>query len=172
MILFEILARNSYGKWHQSAVIPSVEVTAREPHTYSYERASPITPTVLTGSKTANGNPILCNDPHLALNLPSIWFEIQLCTPEFNTYGASLPGAPGVISGFNENIAWGETNVGHDMVWPWDLSRNHNHLRFHPNPNPPPNLNTQLKSISDPQHCTLWDNAHYVKCPEYEIYDT
>lgn len=69
----------------------------------------------VSGNKTASGNPILCNDPHLALNLPSIWFEIQLCTPEYNTYGASLPGAPGVISGFNEHIAWGVTNVSHDV---------------------------------------------------------
>ncbi len=69
----------------------------------------------VSGAKTASGNPILCNDPHLKLNLPSIWFEIQLSTPEFNSYGASLPGAPGVISGFNENIAWGVTNVSHDV---------------------------------------------------------
>ncbi|MBL4649159.1 MAG: penicillin acylase family protein [Aureispira sp.] len=69
----------------------------------------------VSGKKTVSGNPILCNDPHLKLNLPSIWFEIQLSTPEFNTYGASLPGAPGIISGFNEDIAWGVTNVSHDV---------------------------------------------------------
>ena len=69
----------------------------------------------VSGAKTASGNPILCNDPHLELNLPSIWFEVQISTPEFNCYGASLPGAPGVISGFNEHIAWGVTNVGHDV---------------------------------------------------------
>lgn len=69
----------------------------------------------VSGSKTVSGKPILCNDPHLTLNLPSIWFEIQIKTPEFNVYGASLPGAPGVISGFNENIAWGVTNVSHDV---------------------------------------------------------
>ena len=69
----------------------------------------------VSGAKTSSGNPILCNDPHLKLNLPSLWFEIQLTTPELNTYGASLPGAPGVISGFNEYIAWGVTNVSHDV---------------------------------------------------------
>lgn len=69
----------------------------------------------VTGAKTASGHPILCNDPHLGLNLPSIWFEIQIKTPEYNSYGASLPGAPGVISGFNEHIAWGVTNVSHDV---------------------------------------------------------
>jgi penicillin amidase len=69
----------------------------------------------VAGAKTASGYPILCNDPHLGLNLPAIWFEIQIQTPEFNSYGASLPGAPGVISGFNEHIAWGVTNVAHDV---------------------------------------------------------
>jgi penicillin amidase len=69
----------------------------------------------VAGSKTASGNPILCNDPHLPLNLPSLWFEVQIHTPNFNSYGASLPGAPGVISGFNEHIAWGVTNVSHDV---------------------------------------------------------
>jgi len=65
--------------------------------------------------KTANGKAILANDPHLRLNLPSIWFEIQIQTPEYNTYGASLPGSPAVISGFNEFVAWGVTNVSHDV---------------------------------------------------------
>ncbi len=70
----------------------------------------------VAGSKTASGNAILCNDPHLFLNFPSLWFEIQIHTPQFNTYGASLPGAPGVISGFNQDIAWGVTNVSHDVM--------------------------------------------------------
>ncbi len=70
----------------------------------------------VAASKTANGNPILCSDPHLNLTLPSIWYEMQIHTPESNSYGATLPGMTGVIIGFNENIAWGETNVGHDVM--------------------------------------------------------
>lgn len=69
----------------------------------------------VTGSRSSSGKPILCNDPHLALNLPSIWFEIQLCSPEYNVYGASLPGSPCVISGFNTHIAWGVTNGTRDV---------------------------------------------------------
>lgn len=67
------------------------------------------------GSKTKSGKPILCNDPHLALNLPSIWYEMHLVAPGINVYGATLPGAPCVISGFNEDIAWGVTNGGRDV---------------------------------------------------------
>lgn len=69
----------------------------------------------LSGAKTKSGKPILCNDPHLNLTLPSIWFQVQIHTPEANTYGVSLPGVPGVLIGFNENIAWGLTNVSHDV---------------------------------------------------------
>lgn len=70
---------------------------------------------VLSGKKTKSGAAILCNDPHLGLNLPSLWFETQLQTPGLNVYGVSLPGAPGVIIGFNENISWGFTNNYRDV---------------------------------------------------------
>ncbi|MBT8393935.1 MAG: penicillin acylase family protein, partial [Bacteroidia bacterium] len=70
----------------------------------------------ISGSKSYSGKPILANDPHLGLNLPSIWFVMQLSTPGHNTFGATLPGALGVISGFNTNIAWGETNATRDAL--------------------------------------------------------
>lgn len=66
--------------------------------------------------KTAAGYPILANDIHLDLNLPSIWFVVQLSTPGINTFGGSLPGALGVITGFNDSIAWGVTNAKQDLV--------------------------------------------------------
>lgn len=71
---------------------------------------------VVAGSKTASGRPILCNDPHLGLNLPSLWYEVQINTPEFNVYGVSLPGTPAVIIGFNDSIAWGLTNAYRDVM--------------------------------------------------------
>ncbi|MDN3668140.1 penicillin acylase family protein [Echinicola jeungdonensis] len=67
------------------------------------------------GSKTQSGNPILANDPHLNLNLPSLWYAMQLSTPEYSVKGVTLPGALGVIIGFNENIAWGMTNATRDV---------------------------------------------------------
>ncbi|WP_443938181.1 penicillin acylase family protein [Pedobacter sp. MW01-1-1] len=70
----------------------------------------------LSGAKTASGFPILANDPHLDLTLPSIWYQIQLHAPGVNAYGVSLPGAPGVIIGFNQKIAWGVTNVAADVL--------------------------------------------------------
>ena len=70
---------------------------------------------VVAGSKTQSGSPILCNDPHLELSLPSIWYEMQLQTPVSNTYGVSLPGSPFIIIGFNDSIAWGVTNAQRDV---------------------------------------------------------
>jgi penicillin G amidase len=69
----------------------------------------------VAGLKTKSGRPILCNDPHLSLYLPSLWYEIQISTPALNTYGASFPGAPAVIIGFNDNCAWGFTNAERDV---------------------------------------------------------
>ncbi|NNE32304.1 MAG: penicillin acylase family protein [Winogradskyella sp.] len=70
----------------------------------------------ISGSKSYSGNAILANDPHLGLNLPSIWFVMQLSTPLQNVFGATIPGALGVISGFNTHISWGETNATRDVI--------------------------------------------------------
>ncbi|GAA4907454.1 penicillin acylase family protein [Mucilaginibacter defluvii] len=65
----------------------------------------------ISGSKSANGYPILANDPHLNLTFPSIWYQIQMSAPGVNVYGVSLPGAPCVVIGFNNKVSWGVTNV-------------------------------------------------------------
>ncbi len=70
----------------------------------------------ISGAKSANGYPILSNDPHLGLSLPSIWYEMQLNAPGVNVYGVTLPGSPAVIIGFNESAAWGVTNAGSDVL--------------------------------------------------------
>ena len=69
----------------------------------------------VNGQKTKSGYPILCNDPHLGLNLPSIWYEMQITTPSFNSYGVTFPGAPSIIIGFNDSIAFGFTNAMRDV---------------------------------------------------------
>lgn len=70
----------------------------------------------VAGTKTQHGKPILANDPHLSLTLPSIWYEMQLHSPSVNAYGVTLPGSPNVIIGFNEQVAWGVTNAGSDVM--------------------------------------------------------
>src|SRR3990172_8509546 len=73
------------------------------------------------GSRTESGSPILANDPHLGIQMPSIWYEIGLhCDPvgpecPIEVVGSSFAGAPGVIIGHNARIAWGVTNLGPDV---------------------------------------------------------
>ncbi len=76
---------------------------------------------VATGTMTVTGMPLLANDPHLGIQMPSIWYEIGLhCFPvtencPFDVVGFALPAAPGVVVGHNANIAWGVTNMGGDV---------------------------------------------------------
>jgi penicillin amidase len=72
----------------------------------------------VSGRLTANGVPILCNDMHLELSLPAVWYELQLAAPGVNVRGVAFPAAPFVIAGYNEDIAWGFTN-GTDDVLDW-----------------------------------------------------
>ena len=70
---------------------------------------------VVSGVHTATGKPLLANDTHLELALPPIWYETHLTAPGYNVKGFTLPGAPLVIIGHNDRIAWGFTNNGADV---------------------------------------------------------
>lgn len=70
---------------------------------------------VVGGSRSESGAPLLACDPHLNLQIPSIWFENHLVADDFEVTGASLPGAPGVVIGHNEHVAWGVTNARVDV---------------------------------------------------------
>jgi penicillin amidase len=65
---------------------------------------------VISGSRTATGAPLLANDMHLSMTLPSIWYENHLIADELNVTGVTFPGIPGVVSGHNGYVAWGFTN--------------------------------------------------------------
>ncbi len=70
---------------------------------------------VISGKLTADGKPILANDPHLAATAPGIWYMAHLTTPTMRVAGVTFPGVPGIVLGHNENFAWGATNVGPDV---------------------------------------------------------
>ncbi len=63
------------------------------------------------GSRTADGRPILANDPHLLASMPNIWFEQELIAPDLHVSGAAIPGLPLVLIGHNEDLAWGMTTT-------------------------------------------------------------
>ncbi|HUQ20486.1 MAG TPA: penicillin acylase family protein [Gemmatimonadaceae bacterium] len=66
--------------------------------------------------RTKNGYALLAGDPHLDLTLPSIWYEMHLVVPgKLDVAGVGFPGVPGVIIGFNRNVAWTFTNTGSDV---------------------------------------------------------
>jgi penicillin amidase len=68
-------------------------------------------------SRSASGRALLAGDPHLELTLPSIWYEAHLVVPDsFDVYGVTIPGLPGIVIGFNRDVAWTFTNVGADVM--------------------------------------------------------
>ena len=70
---------------------------------------------VVSGAKTATGKPLLANDPHRAVALPSLRYLTHLVGPGWNVIGAGEPGVPGVAGGHNDRIGFGFTIVGMDQ---------------------------------------------------------
>ncbi len=71
---------------------------------------------VISGKMTESGKPLLANDMHLGMGIPSIWYQTRLEIPgELTASGVIFPGIPGIIVGTNGHIAWGVTNVGPDV---------------------------------------------------------
>ncbi|MBU7029220.1 MAG: penicillin acylase family protein [Theionarchaea archaeon] len=66
--------------------------------------------------KSASERAMLCNDPHLSTTLPPIWYQAHLVSPTYNVAGVTFPGAPCVVIGRNQYIAWGLTNTGADVI--------------------------------------------------------
>jgi penicillin amidase len=103
------------------ATLGSVPAAAFETHTLGSGPGLGSNSWVIAGSRTETGTPLLADDPHLGIQMPSIWYEIGLhCRPAgpgcpYDVVGASFAGAPGVIIGHNRHIAWGVTNLGPDV---------------------------------------------------------
>jgi penicillin amidase len=70
---------------------------------------------VVSGKHTASGKPLLANDPHIPASAPNIWYQTELIAPGMHVAGVTFPGAPGIVIGHNDFIAWGATNLGPDV---------------------------------------------------------
>ncbi len=66
---------------------------------------------VVNGKMSESGFPIIANDPHLAHQLPGLWYLAVIKSPTWEVAGVTLPGVPGVVIGKNNNISWVLTNV-------------------------------------------------------------
>jgi penicillin amidase len=71
---------------------------------------------VVHGSRTATGKPLLANDMHLDLQMPSVWYENGLHGGRFDGVGFTFPGVPLIVIGHNQHIAWGITNLNADTL--------------------------------------------------------
>jgi len=110
------------GKWNfQPVTLKNVPLAVPD-ELITIKKAPPANPTTgsnnwaVAGSKTYTGHPMLAGDPHLQLTLPSIWYAMQLNAPGINAMGATLPGVPSIIIGYNDSIAWSVTNAQRDVV--------------------------------------------------------
>ncbi|HVC55616.1 MAG TPA: penicillin acylase family protein [Stellaceae bacterium] len=70
---------------------------------------------VVDGAHSASGKPLVANDPHLGFGAPGFWYLARLRTPEREIAGGTVAGAPFVIIGHNDRIAWGFTTTGSDV---------------------------------------------------------
>lgn len=67
--------------------------------------------------RSVTGHALLAGDPHLDLTLPSIWYEAHLVAPgTLDVYGVTIPGVPGIVIGFNRDVAWSFTNTESDVL--------------------------------------------------------
>jgi penicillin G amidase len=70
---------------------------------------------VVSGNRTSSGKPLLANDPHIPASAPNVWYLTSLSAPGVHVAGVTFVGAPGIIIGHNDRIAWGVTNLGPDV---------------------------------------------------------
>ncbi len=76
---------------------------------------------VVGSARSSTGKPLLANDPHLAVGIPGIWFQVGLHCNQvteacpFDVSGFSFAGQPGVVIGHNQSVAWGFTNLAPDV---------------------------------------------------------
>lgn len=71
----------------------------------------------ISGARSETGMPLMSNDMHLGLMAPGIWYQMHhVIEGKHNVTGVVLPGAPFIIAGHNNDIAWGMTNVTVDDI--------------------------------------------------------
>ena len=69
----------------------------------------------ISGELTASGIPMVGGDSHRGLEVPNVYYQIHMRTPEFDVLGHSIPGMPLVMHfAHNRYVAWGMTHGGVD----------------------------------------------------------
>ncbi len=71
---------------------------------------------VVGGKRTTTGSSVLVSDPQTTVWAPSLWHEFHVCGKTFNARGVGVPGCPGLLIGWNDQVAWGATALGADQA--------------------------------------------------------
>ena len=139
---------------------------------------------VVSGKRTVSGKPLLANDPHIPAAAPGVWYQIELTAPGIHVAGVTFPGAPGIVLGHNDRIAWGATNLGPDVqdvylekfdkdnpnryLTPsgWrDAEVRHEQIKVRKNPVDPESIETQTLDVTVTRHGPIMlekDGARYA----------
>jgi penicillin amidase len=139
---------------------------------------------VVSGKRTASGKPLLANDPHIPAAMPGVWYQTELTAPGVHVVGVTFPGAPGIVLGHNDRIAWGATNLGPDVqdvylekfdkenpnryLTPagWrDAEIRHEQIKVRKNPVDPASIETQTFDVTVTRHGPIIlekDGARYA----------
>ncbi|MBT5628374.1 MAG: penicillin acylase family protein, partial [Chloroflexi bacterium] len=69
----------------------------------------------ISGDRTESGLPLVAGDSHRGLEVPNVYYQVHLKTPEFQTLGHSIPGVPMAMHfAHNDFVGWGMTHGGAD----------------------------------------------------------
>lgn len=139
---------------------------------------------VVSGKRTVSGKPLLANDPHIPASAPGIWYQTELNAPGNHVAGVTFPGAPGIVLGHNDYLAWGATNLGPDVqdlylekfdkdnpnryLTPsgWrDAEIRHEQIKVRKNPTDPASIETQTLDVTVTRHGPIIlekDGARYA----------
>lgn len=113
---------SSVRSGHRNQITAGRETRGTSPSLESWLSAFESSPWVgsnswaIAGEHTANGQPVVANDPHLPLQAPPIWYEQALKVPGYRVRGVAFPGTPFVVIGETDTGAWGFTTAGADVI--------------------------------------------------------
>ena len=71
---------------------------------------------VVGSTRTTTRSAVLVSDPQTPVRNPSLWMEFHISGRTFNARGIGVPGSPGLLIGFNRDVAWGVTALGADQA--------------------------------------------------------
>lgn len=129
---------------------------------------------VVDGAHSVTGKPLLANDPHLPLTIPSTWYLAHLAYPNQDVVGGSLPGIPAIIAGRNRHTAWGLTNTGPDTQDLYVERVNPEEPDEYLTPDDWAHFDTREETIKvrfgDDQRITIRSTRHGPVLPEHGIF--